>query len=173
MNITITGRNLEVTSAIREYVEKEIGRFDRYLPNIDSVSVVLEVEKYRQKADVTVIANNMTLRGTEETNDLYVSIDSAIEKIEKQVHKKKEKWETRRHSGFSGGEVIAESVDEDVPGPRVYKQTIQFKPMPLDEAVMEFESSNHEFVVFTNAKTQRVNVLYRRRDGNLGLIEPA
>jgi len=173
MSFTITGRNLEITSAIRDYVEKKVAKLNRYLRNIDSVNVVLEVKKYRHKVEMTVNGDSMTLRGNDETNDLYISIDSVVDKIEKQLRRKKDRWGSRRQSGSGASQVIAESIEEEVPGPRVHLQTIQFKPMPLDEAVMEFMGSNQEFFVFVNAKSQRVNVLYRRKDGDLGLIEPA
>ena len=176
MAIAIRGKNIDVTPALRDYVEKRIGKITKYFEMLGEISVVLTVEKGRHIVEVTVPANGIILRGEEATSDMYTSIDLVIEKLEKQIEKYKTKLERRmRGNGFKA-ELVAPvsaptSVDEDE-FPLVKTKRFAVKPMDVQEAIMQMNLVHHDFYVFINSDSEDVNVVYRRKDGAYGLIEP-
>ena len=173
MQLSVKGRNLEVTDAIRAYAEEKVQRMTRYLEHIVSGTVYLSVEKHQQIAEVTLRVRDLTIRAEESTDDLYSSIDLVTEKLERQILRYKER--IAAHVGRSG---IREEW-EAAPAPpaaedlRVVKtKRFAVKPAEVDEAVLQMDLLGHNFYVFRNARTDEVNVVYRRRDGHYGLIEP-
>ncbi|MFQ5803767.1 MAG: ribosome hibernation-promoting factor, HPF/YfiA family [Candidatus Methylomirabilales bacterium] len=171
MQIFLTGRNLEVTEALRRYAEEKVGRLQKYLDKITSAHIVLSLQKYRQIAEVTLRVKDLTIRGEESTEDLYSSIDLVMEKLERQLQKYKGKIVSHgNRSARTQGTVISPMEEE---GPRVVKtKRFGMKPMSLDEAILQMDLLGHNFYVFRNDQTDEVNVLYRRHEGNYGLIEP-
>jgi len=173
MAITVRGKNIDVTPALRDYVEKRIGKITKYFNNLGEITVVLAVSKGRHSVEVTVPVNGILLRGEEVTTDMYTSIDLVIEKLEKQIEKYKTKLSRRLRAGTFKGELFPTDAAEDAEDFKVVKtKRFAIKPMSVEEAIMQMNLSNHDFFVFTNADTEEVNVVYRRRDGNYGLIEP-
>lgn len=175
MQIHITARNLEITDALRRYAEEKLSRVRRYLDNITTAHVVLSLEKHRHIAEVTLRVRDLTIRGEEATNDLYSSIDLVMDKIERQILRYKEK--IFGHPGRQGvkgyGTHPSVSEGKEGDGPRIVKtKRFAVKPQDLEEAAMQMDLIGHNFYVFRNSHTKQVNVLYRRRDGNYGLIEP-
>ncbi len=172
MNVLVRGRNVDVTNALKEYVEKRVGKLDKFLDGVDDITVVLVVEGDSHKVEVTIPVNGMILRGEEATGDMYASIDLVVEKLEKQIERYKGKLARRRNAGEQKSYVGYTPVDEE-DGPRVVKtKRFAIKPMPVDEAVLQMSLLGHSFFVFSNADTEQVNVVYKRKDGNYGLIEP-
>lgn len=171
--ITITGRHLEITEPIREYVAEKVGRACKLLDKIDSVHVTIAVEKYRHIVEVVIHAYGATLHGKEETHDMYSSIDQVLDKIEIQAKRLKEKIKERKHVAESPAAAGAEE-EETVPfRPRVFMaETFAPKPLSVDEAVEDLQARPEMFLVFHNAKNGLVNVLYKRGDGNFGLVQP-
>ncbi len=146
---------------------------ERYFENIDEAIATLSVEKERHIVEVTVPLNGgMLLRGEEETNDMYASVDLVMEKLERQIEKYKTKIARKMKDGklldlAAGQEKAAEEE------PRLVRtKRFAMKPMPVEEAILQMNLLGHDFFVFSNAETEEVNVVYRRRDGNYGLIEP-
>jgi putative sigma-54 modulation protein len=178
MQITITGRNLEITDALRRYAEEKVARLQRFVDQIGSVHVSLLIEKYRQIAEITLRIRDLTIRGEESSDDLYCAIDLVVDKIERQIvrHKEKIAEHVGRGPGRSRGrEEMLRGEDEPVPedGPRIVRtKRFAMKPLSLDEAALHMNLLGHNFFVFRNARTLEVNVLYRRLDGDFGLIEP-
>ncbi len=177
MLINVTFRHIEPSAPLREYAEEKISRVKKYIEEPIEAHVVLKVEKFRHIAEVTIDANGLRLNGTEETEDMYSSIDMVANTIEAQVRKNKDKFR-RRKSGSSLKEMagLADSTavpfeGEDHERRVIRTEQINAKPMDVDEAAMQLSRSNGEFLVFTNRVTNRVNVLYRRKDGHYGLIE--
>lgn len=176
MAIAIRGKNIDITPALRDYVEKRIGKVTKYFEMIGEIAAVLTVEKGRHIVEVTVPVNGMILRGEEATTDMYTSIDLVIEKLEKQIEKYKTKLERRmRGAGFKAELVApaapAPAVDEEE-FPLVKTKRFAVKPMDVQEAIMQMNLIHHDFFVFINAESEDVNVVYRRKDGAYGLIEP-
>jgi len=176
MNYNIRGENIEVTRPIREYVEKKISKLNRYFdtPPTSDVHVNLSVYNEEQQIEVTIPMTNLLLRAEEQHNDLYAAIDLVVDKLERQIRKHKTKVNRKfRQKGIE--EIIFSSAVEDNDADEieiVRTKRFNLKPMDSEEAVLQMDMLGHTFFVFTNADTNDTNVVYRRRDGKYGLIEP-
>jgi putative sigma-54 modulation protein len=182
--IKVTGRHVAVTDAIADYARKKVESLHLDYPRIIEAQVILDVEKYRHTAEVVLRCNNhITIDASAETSDLYASIDEAVGKIAQQMRKHKTKI-MRQHRPRKAQvrmieeQVLADEVSEevDINSEPLVVQTEKYpvKPMFVDEAVLQLQmNSSQQFVVFLNAKSEKVNVLYRRKQGNFGVIEPA
>ncbi|MCI6099338.1 MAG: ribosome-associated translation inhibitor RaiA [Selenomonas sp.] len=177
---TIRGKNIEITPSLREYVEKRVGKVTKYFEKVGEITVLLTVSKGRHIVEVTVpIQGGIVLRGEEATMDMYTSIDLVVEKLERQIHKQKTKLARRFRSGGFKAEVIEEQEkehpvdkrDESAEYPVVKTKRFVVKPMDVQEAIMQMNLLDHNFFVFRDSETEEVNVVYRRTDGNYGLIE--
>jgi|CZCB01.1.fsa_nt_gi putative sigma-54 modulation protein len=177
MGITVSGQNVEVTPALRAYAEKKLKKMERFFEGrpVD-VEVVLKVQRELHVADVTIQAGAFLARGQGRTDDMYNSINVAIDRIERQIRKFKTKINRRMRK--LGEQVIADvptgAVEVEEAGePRVVKtKRFDVKPMSVEEAIMQMELLDHDFFVFRDDASGNVNVVYRRNDGNYGLIEP-
>ncbi|MGM9571271.1 MAG: ribosome hibernation-promoting factor, HPF/YfiA family [bacterium] len=169
MQITIRGKNVAVTPALNDYVEEKVGRLSRYLENISEAVVALSVVKDKHIVEVTVFVNGsgIILRGEESNDDMYASIDLVVEKVERQIRKYK-----NRLSKKSLVRPDVPALENDQPAKLVKTKRFAIKPMDPEEAVMQMNLIGHDFFVFFNADTEEVNVVYKRKDGNFGLIEP-
>lgn len=178
MKVDYTGRNIEITDALRKFTEERLQKIQKYIDDIIEVHVILSIEKYRHIAEVLVKSKTTTLSGQETTGDMYSSIGGVLEKIQRQAKKFKEKhWGNKRRSKkttLSMGVFSRDSIVSDDAGrPRLIKKSkLVVKPMSVEEAVREMDTSKNDFVVFRSMETERVAVVYKRKDGNLGLIEP-
>jgi len=182
MQLTVHGKNMEVTDALRKYAEKKIGKVKRYFDDIIEVQVVLSLQDNKstgnkQVAEATIFAEGAVIRGEEATSDMYASIDSVAEKVERQIKKHKERlkerWKRGRKSLGNPTVEMIEEVEEEEEEPRIVKtKRFPVKPMPAEEAVLQMEMLGHDFYVFRNAETEEINIVYKRRDWNYGLIEP-
>ena len=182
MQITVTGRHFEITEPLRQHIETKTAKLGRYTDTIREVHVVLSVEKHRHLAEITLQANGTPIRGLEEKHDMYQAFDTVIEKIERQVKRLKDRETSRKGrvgskevSTIIEAETIAEEQVEDEPSgqPRVIRSPkMAIKPMSVDEAAMQMGLSDAEFLAFLNSDSDQMNVMYKRRDGNYGLIEP-
>lgn len=178
MKFEIRGKNIVLTDALKEYVEKRLSKLERYIDDLRVAQVTLSVEHDLHKVEVTIPLNGLILRGEEATEDMYSAIDLVEEKLEKQI----EKYRTRimkkyRSSGLKktspAGEAFEEVAEVPTLASRVVKtKRFAVKPMDVEEAVMQMNLLGHSFFVFRNAETEEVNVVYRRKDGDYGLIEP-
>lgn len=173
MQLSVTGRNLEITDALRSYVEEKLRRLTKYLESIVTAHAVLSVAKHRQIAEVTLRVRDLTIRAEESGDDLYSSIDLVVEKLERQVLRYKERIVGHAARGGTRGgrsEATPAVAEEE---PQVLKtKRFAVKPAVVDEAILQMNLLGHSFYVFRNARTDEVNVIYRRRDGHYGLIEP-
>ncbi len=181
MQLTVTGRNLEITDSLRKYVEKKIGRLDRYLPNIQDARVELAVENTRaakdsQIAQVTLRTKQGIIRAEEASADMFASIDAVIEKMQRQVDRFKGKRWAKRAAAEALAEVpaVAEVEEEVVEERPKISRVKQFAMVPMDEeeAIQQMELLGHDFYVFYNVSQGQINVVYRRRSGDYGLIQP-
>ncbi|HLS09724.1 ribosome hibernation-promoting factor, HPF/YfiA family [Lentibacillus sp.] len=183
MKYNIRGENIEVTGAIRDYVEKKIGKLERYFdtPPSSDVHVNLSVYNDEQRIEVTIPMPNLLLRAEEEHLDLYAAIDLVVDKLERQIRKYKTKVNRKfRQKGspkhiFAELEKEAELKNEQEESDEleiVRKKQFDLKPMDSEEAVLQMDMLGHAFYVFTNAVSGNTNVVYRRKDGKYGLIEP-
>jgi len=163
--------------SLKTYAEEKIAKLDKYLDSPAEAHIVLTVEKFRHQADITLSVNGTRIKAVEETGDMYSAIDQVMDKVEKQLKRHLSKIRDRRgesnREGGLGGEEESEAPPTLEEGPLIEVEKLEAKPMDPEEAAMQLGFSNQEFMVFRNAKTDEINVLYRKKDGNLGLIEPA
>ncbi|MBI5603986.1 MAG: ribosome-associated translation inhibitor RaiA [Deltaproteobacteria bacterium] len=178
MQISVSFRNVDPSDHLKGYAENRMARLKKYMDEPIEIYLVLSIQKFRHTADVTISANGMKIKAQEETGDLYSAIDMVLDKIEKQVKRRREKVKEHKAEGMTKGLTEEKKtgeekeVEEEVPQ-IVKTERILAKPMDVEEASLQLKLSNSEFMVFTNSKTRLINVLYRRKDGNFGLIEPA
>ena len=177
MELIITGKNMEVSDRVREYVEKKAGRLDRYLQNIDEASLELtrssaKSAEDRHIAQLTVRAKGTILRAEERAPDIFTAFDAVLDKMYRQIMRYKTR---RRRRGRVQEEELLPPVEEyEEEAPRQIVRTKRFVVLPMgeEEAADQMELLGHTFFLFLNAETGDLNIIYRRRDGNYGLIEP-
>ena len=176
MQTSVTFKNIDSSDTLKSYVQDKLDRFDRLLDNPAEANVVLSVEKFRHMAEINIIGDRLTINGKEETVDMYSAIDMVLDKLEKQIKKSKEKIRERRSNAKSRSKEILEnemSGAEDDSEIHIRIKNIDYKPMDVEEAAMQLDLLDDNFLVFTNARSDQVNVLYRRKDGHFGLIQPS
>lgn len=198
MQLNITFRNLDASDALKAYAREKVERVNRYLDRAGEAHVVLSLERHLHHADITVHSGRFVLRGRDKSSDMYASLDNAMDKIERQLIRYKERLKqhhgrdrvhhrhehleqalkvqhavldyAQEHDGE--GEEDAAPAPPTATPPRVVKTNeLLARPMSVEDAVMQLNLMNNEFLVFTNGETQAVNVLYRRKEGGYGLIE--
>ncbi len=174
MKISVRGKNIEVTPALEDYVEKKIGKLAKFFEEDVESQVVLSVTRGDHLVEATVFLSGLILRAEEATDDMYSSIDLVVEKLEKQIHKYKTRLNRRlRQTSLKElNERYKDDQREEEEKRVVRTKRFAVKPMPVEEAVLQMDLLGHDFFVFANAETEDVNVVYRRKDGNYGLIEP-
>lgn len=177
MNITVNTKNTTLTDAIKDYSEKKVEKIKKYFDDIMDVHVNLDVEKNLHIAEIFVNVKGIFLKGIEKSEDMYASIDMAVDKIERQLVKYKEKLRSRKNAEIREGDALKLNVydyDEEsvISDPQVIiSKSIPAKPMDVEEAVMQMDLMNKNFFVFRNAENAEINVVYKRDDGKIGLIE--
>ncbi len=176
MIISVTFRNGEGESWQKGYVDERLQKLKKYVDNVVEAHVILSVEKFRNVAEINLAANGLNINAKEEEKDMRLAIDNAIVKIERQLKKHKEKIREhknnslREEGGVGGGSTVEDP--EDLPGNEVVSvRNLVLKPMSMDDAVMEMETTKNRFVVYRDSTTENINVMYRQEDGKFALIE--
>lgn len=176
MKYEYTGRHLEVTPALRSHVESHFDKI-KHLFNGSSTKahVIIDVEKGRHRSEIIVKWRDQTLTATASVNDMYQSLTKTIEKIEKQALKHKSKI-IDKHQKIKKASTVAPAGDDvkpEVRSPRIIAtKQYSIKPMTGDEAVLRLNDEENQFLVFRDAESEKISVLYKRKDGNYGLIQP-
>jgi putative sigma-54 modulation protein len=177
MRLQVKGKNVEVSESIRSYAERKLGKLENKLAAATQVELELAVERNasiaaNHVAEATIWTKGPTLRAREASSDMKASIDQLVEKLERQVIRYRDK-RRRRAVRDDGGPPMEPTATSDEPGHKIVKvKQFAVKPMTAEEAVLQLELIGHDFFVFQNADTDEVNVIYRRRDGDYGHIEP-
>lgn len=173
MKYIITGRNIEVTEGLKAAVEEKLGKLEKYFHKEIEVIVTFSVEKNRQNIEVTIPVKGNIIRAEQTSSDMYVSIDLVQEVIERQLKKYKKKLTDHRHAAENfTSEFMDKDYDEDDAIKVVRTKRFAVKPMDVEEACIQMELLGHNFFVFRDAKTDEVNVVYKRKGNTYGLIEP-
>lgn len=182
LTYNVRGENIEVTPAIRNYVEKKVGKIEKYFDEVPEASAHVNLKVYSDrnaKAEVTIPLPNLVLRAEETSPDLYGSIDLVTDKLERQMRKYKTKINRKsREKGFDGikqadlaDAVVVEEKHEEPELEIVRSKRINLKPMDSEEAVLQMNMLGHDFFIYTDAETMEISIVYRRKDGRYGLIE--
>jgi putative sigma-54 modulation protein len=175
MQTSVTFKNLEPSDPLKSYVKNKLEKLDKLLDNPAEANVVLSVEKIHHITEIKLTGDRLNVNCREKTGDMYSSIDKALDKLEKQIKKNKEKIRNHRQGSRAEAREMKETYDvfsDDGVISRIRIENIEYKPMDVEEASMQIELIPDNFLVFTNARTNQVNVLYKRKDGSLGLIQP-
>lgn len=174
MKLIISGKNIEVTEALRERIGKKLGKLEKYFNPNTEAHITMSVEKNRHIFEVTIYLNGIVLRAEVENTDMYASIDKAVDILEGQIRKNKTRLEKKLHtSAFKSEDFKFDApVEEEQDFKIVRTKKFAIKPMNVEEAILQMNLLGHEFFMFSNAKSKEVNVVYRRKDGGYGLIEP-
>lgn len=174
MKFIIIGKNIDVTKGLKEAVESKLGKLERYFTPDTEIHVTLSVQKEHQKIEVTIPVKGSIIRSEQTSDDMYVSIDLVEEVIERQLRKYKNKLVARHQEGGNFKQEFFDSEDKADDDEIRIVRTKKFgiKPMFPEDACVQMELLGHDFFVFYNADTDEVNVVYKRKDGSFGLIEP-
>jgi len=169
---------MDPSDALKSYTEEKLERVKKYIDEPIVAQVFLTVEKIRHSADVTITAKGITIKAAEETNDMYAAVDAVVDKIERQLRRYKERIKAHKPATDSRERIVqksiveAESIEQQKEPVIIRTKTFSLKPMSVEEAVMQMDLLHKDFLVYTEAATESINVIYRRKDGNYGLIEP-
>ncbi len=172
MHVNVTFRHMESTDALKKYAEEKSLRLEKYLVEPIEIHWVLSVERIRHIADATISANGVTIKAHEATPDMYSAIDMVLDKLNIQVKKHKEKVKDRKGHGGPEAEVSGVEVPEEGAPKRIIKRENRvIKPMSVEEAAMQMDLADGNFLVFTDSVTSNINIIYRMKGGDYGLIE--
>ncbi len=170
MHIDITFKNVDPSEALKDYATKRLSKIGQYLDRPAEAHVILSVEKIRHKAEVTLNADGVIVNAVEITEDLYSAIDMVMDKVERQIKKHKQKLQDRKGAARTVSEAPVSSEDRS---PRVIREKEYFvKPMSVEEAVLQIGVSGKEFLIFQNTDSKQINLIYKRTDGDWGVVEP-
>ncbi len=175
MQINITFRHIESAPPLKDYIEEKLQKVKRYLHEPIEAHVVLSSEKFRYTAEVSIMADNgATIHGMESMEEIHAAIDSVMDKIERQITKQLDKVKRPKAKGHEFKIHVLHTEEEKAEKqPKVIRsKSYSAKPMSIEEAIEQLKALKNDFVIFTNAQTEAVNVIYRRKDGHYGLIEP-
>ena len=176
MEIIIHGDKIKVTSAMKDYIEEKLGRLDKYLENSDDIraNVIVKVKGHLQTMEITIPLKSFILRSEETQEDFYAAVDKTIDKLERQIRKNKTRLMSRNSKpsyDFNFSMIEIEKEEEKEESKIVKRKTIEVKPMNEEEAILQMELLGHQFYMYKDADTNKPAVVYKRNDGNYGVIE--
>lgn len=177
MNIALTFKNFEPSDHLRRYAERRFAKLGRFVHKADNVEMtaVLTVDKFRHKADVQLSGDGVSISAVEQSSDMYATVDMVLDKLEVQLKKHAERMKEKRRAGRGPAAAtetaapLAEAADFQ---PVIIEENVEPKPMFADEAALQLEQRDDVVLIFLNAETERINVIYRRKQGGFGLIDP-
>jgi len=176
MEIFVRGDNVKVTKAIEGYIGDKLKKIDKYIGESETVkaTAVINVKNHNQKVEVTIPLKTFILRAEDTKDDLYAAIDVVVDKLERQIRKNKTKLQSKKMKEISSKEFIIEEIEEfesEVEEKIVKRKTIEVKPMSEEEAILQMELLGHQFYIFKDSETLKPAVVYKRKEGNYGIIE--
>ncbi len=176
MEISFTFRHMEPSTELRSYVEEKVYKVKKYFDSPVEAHIVLKIEKFRHIADMTISIDGNKIKAVDESGDMYSSIDQAMDKIEEQLRRLMSRKKEYRLENIKGTDLLINGVetqeDQVESEPTIIRaERVDIKPMDINEAAMQMNMSKRNFFVFSNSKSKSINIIYKRNDGNLGLIE--
>ncbi len=176
MEIFVRGDKIKVTKAIQDYAQEKLGRIEKYLGDSDNVraTVMVNVKGHNQKVEVTIPLKTVILRAEETRDDLYAAIDVVVDKLERQIRKNKTKLQSKKMKEIFSKDFMfeqIEKVEEENSDKIVKRKKVEVKPMSEEEAILQMELLEHQFYIFKDSETDNIAVVYKRNEGNYGIIE--
>lgn len=172
MNVNFTARQTNITPDLKQYCQRRLKSLEKFMGPLREVDIILTVEKYRQKAEINIKARRTSLNVVEETHDMYNSLNLAFDNLEKRVKKEKEKSRERKRRKSREREIFSSPLKTEEERRIIKSQDYSLKPMTLEEAILQLEFDKKEVFVFRKSNSEKWAVIYRRKDGNIGLVEP-
>jgi putative sigma-54 modulation protein len=172
MQTDITFKNIDSSDALKDYAFKRLSKMDKYIDRTAEAHVVLSVEKRRHKADVTLTADGAVINAVEITEDLYSAIDMVMDKLERQIKKHKEKLQAKKTQSKTPPAAAGSPVSKKAKPRLIYEKNYAVNPMSVEEALEVMEEAPERFVIFQNTESKQLNLIYKRQDGKLALVEP-
>jgi len=180
MAVKIRGKNITVTPALKDYVEKKLVNITKQFKTVGDITAVMRVEKDSHIVEITVPASGIVIRAQEDTNDMYASIDKCVDKIARQIHKYKTRLMRRKYNNFRDEYVAPDHTKEEAAEPELdsgefkvaRNKSYVLRPMGVQEAIMQMNLLSHDFFIFFNEETNGVAIVYKRKKGDYGLITP-
>ncbi len=176
MEIFVRGDNIKVTKAIENYIKEKLSKIDKYIGDSEKVkaTVVINVKNHNQKVEITIPLKTFIVRAEETKDDLYAAVDVVIDKIERQIRKNKTKLQSKKMKDLISKDFIIDEIEEveNIKEEKIVKRkTIEVKPMNEEEAILQMELLGHQFYIFKDSETLKPTVVYKRKEGNYGIIE--
>lgn len=175
MEIIIRGDKMQITDAMKDYINEKLGKLEKYLENSDAVraNVIVKVKNHEQTVEITIPLKSFILRSEETKEDFYAAVDKTIDKLERQVRKNKTKLMAKQNKASYDFNFEKINFKEEIEDEHkvIKRKTIEVKPMNEEEAILQMELLNHEFYMYKDSETNKPTVVYKRTDGNYGLIE--
>ena len=175
MEIIIRGDKMQITDAMKDYINEKLGKLEKYLENSDAVraNVIVKVKNHEQTVEITIPLKSFILRSEETKEDFYAAVDKTIDKLERQVRKNKTKLMAKQNKASYDFNFEKIDFKEEIEDEHkvIKRKTIEMKPMDEEEAILQMELLNHEFYMYKDSETNKPTVVYKRTDGNYGLIE--
>lgn len=175
MRVSVIAKNTTVTPALKDIVEKKLSKVDRYFNPEVEAKATLSVQKSKQKVEITIPFNGIILRAEEATDDMYKSIDLVVTKLERRIRRQKTKLSRRNNESLRFQAVDEVAVEDEIieeNGKVVRTKKFGIKPMSVEEAILQMELVGHNFFVFQDSDENKIAVVYKRKDGDYGLLEP-
>ena len=172
MKTTIVARKMDLTAGLKDYVEKKLTKLDKFFGEDAEAKITMSVEKTRQKIEATIYSHNIIYRVEQVTSDMYVTMDKVIDDMERQIRKNKTRLEKRlRKDAFVDAGIVDVPIEEETEFNIIKTKTFTTKPMSNEEAILQMNLLGHTFFVYKNAESEKNNIVYKRKDGNYGIIE--
>ena len=176
MEIIIHGDKIKITDAMKDYIEEKLGRLDKYLENSENVraNVIAKVNGHEQTMEITIPLKSFILRSEETQEDFYAAVDKTIDKLERQVRKNKTRLMTKHEKAsydFNFDSIVVDKKEEKEDHKVVKRKTIEVKPMSEEEAILQMDLLGHQFFMYKDSETMEIAVVYKRKDGNYGVLE--
>ncbi len=173
MEFIIRGDKLKITKAMNDYIEEKLGKLDKYLKNSDDirVNVIVKVKNHEQRVEITIPLKTYILRSEETKDDFYAAVDKAVDKLERQIRKNKTRMMSKQVKTNIDFDMSEIEFDKDENKKVLKRKTVEIKPMNEDEAILQMELLGHQFYMYKDSDTNKIVVVYKRNDGNYGIIE--
>ncbi len=172
MKATIVARKIDLTPGMKEYIENKLLKLNKFFDDDTTAKITVSVEKKRQKIEATIYSKNTIFRAEQVSDDMYVTMDMIIDHIERQIRKNKTRLEKQlRVDAFNAIDAGAADIDEEKEFNIIKVKSLTTKPMSNEEAILQMNLLGHSFFVFKNSETEQNNIVYKRKDGNYGVIE--
>jgi len=174
MKFIVSGKNFEITSALKEKATKKLNKLEKFFNAGTEAHVTMSIEKSRHIVEITIPFNGVVIRAEVENDDMYAAIDKAMDIVERQIRRNRTRLAKKLHENAFKADnfILNEKIDEEREFRVVRSKKFAIKPMTVEEAILQMNLVGHEFFVFSNSETKEVNVVYKRKSGNYGLIEP-